>query len=385
MDAVIGITGLVEALHNTISRGAFIRGRSADGRTKGITGLVYRNIRSTTKMVGDQLEPLLEQVADLTEKQESTPQREAIRSALNGVLGDHLVARKNPLAIPMQLRQKGEPISERELAQSIAQTQGRLLVLVHGLCMNDLQWLRKGHNHGVSLAQDLPITPVYLHYNSGCHISENGRSFSALMETTLAKIEAHTKHPIELYILGHSMGGLVSRSACHYAKKSEMLWQKRLKKMVFLGTPHQGALLEKSGNLIDMLLEISPYSAPFARLGKIRSSGITDLRHAYLVDEDWQGRDRFNPESRHRTHVDLPAEVASYALAGSISKKPIPMEVDLIGDGLVGLPSALGHHRDPARRLTFPKYHQWTGNGINHLDLLNHREVYAMLRHWLQA
>jgi hypothetical protein len=44
---------------------------------------------------------------------------------------------------------------------------------------------------------------------------------------------------------------------------------------------------------VDLILGVSAYTAPLARLGKIRSAGITDLRYGNLVDEDWAGRDRF--------------------------------------------------------------------------------------------
>ena len=39
-----------------------------------------------------------------------TPGREAARAALNGVLGDHLAATANPLAIAMRLRRESQPL-----------------------------------------------------------------------------------------------------------------------------------------------------------------------------------------------------------------------------------------------------------------------------------
>jgi hypothetical protein len=62
---------------------------------------------------------------------------------------------------------------------------------------------------------------------------------------------------------------------------------------VFLDTPHHGALLERGGNWVNLCLGLSPYTAPFARLCKLRSAGITDLRYGNVLDEDWQGFDRF--------------------------------------------------------------------------------------------
>jgi len=95
--------------------------------------------------------------------------------------------------------------------------------------------------------------------------------------------------PIErLAIVGHSMGGLVARSACHYATQAGHTLPGRLDDLVLLGTPHIGAPPERAGAWVDFLMEISPYSAPLARLGKVRSALIKDLRHGYVRDEDWQ-------------------------------------------------------------------------------------------------
>jgi pimeloyl-ACP methyl ester carboxylesterase len=263
----------------------------------------------------------------------------------------------------------------------IRQADGKVVVMVHGLCMNDLQWNRKGHDHGAALSRDFGFTPMYLHYNSGRHTSENGRKFADLLEVLFAQFP----QPIELCIVAHSMGGLVTRSACHYGKLSGHTWLKHLCKIVFLGTPHHGAPLEKGGNWIDALLEISPYSAPFARLGKIRSSGITDLRYGNVVDEDWQERDRFALSAGYRTAVPLPEGVQCYCIAGTRSRDAGRLGDDLIGDGLVTVNSALGRHQNPRLKLLFPNSHQWVGREMNHLDLLNHPKVYETLQKWVTA
>jgi pimeloyl-ACP methyl ester carboxylesterase len=79
--------------------------------------------------------------------------------------------------------------------------------MVHSLCMNDLQWTRQCHNHGDALAADLGWTPVYLHYNSGLHVSTNGHAFAALLE---ALVDQWPMPVSELAIMGHSVGGLVA-------------------------------------------------------------------------------------------------------------------------------------------------------------------------------
>lgn len=379
-DAIVGLTDIVDAMHHTISSFGGILGEPNQTRTKGITGFVYQSIRTITEMMGKGLDVSLNQLHSVIEKSDSSSGREAVLSALNGVLGDYLAAKGNPLSISMQFRHDGRPLSEKELSEILNNSNGKIVILVHGSCMNDLQWNRKEHDHGASLSQDLGITPIYLHYNTGLHISENGNKFADLLETLLTQ----TPQPMELSIIAHSMGGLVSRSACHYGELSNQIWLKHLKKLICLGTPHHGAPLEKGGNWIDNLLEISPYSTPFSRLGKIRSSGVTDLRYGNVVDEDWKEKDRFEMSGDHRTPVPLPQGVQCYAIAGATGKDTNKINDNLIGDGLVTLKSALGHHNNPQFQLMFPESHQWVGRKINHLDLLNHPEVYKTLNNWLK-
>jgi pimeloyl-ACP methyl ester carboxylesterase len=187
----------------------------------------------------------------------------------------------------------------------------------------------------------------------------------------------------ELVLVGHSMGGLVARSACHYGALAGDAWVRRLDKLVFIGTPHHGAPLERGGNWVDMLLGSSAYTAPLARLGKIRSAGITDLRFGNLVDEDWNKRDRFEPGDDRREAVPLPEGVACYAMAATTGKAAGDLSDRLIGDGIVPLASALGRHANPRLALTFPPSRQWLAYGTGHLDLLSRPEVYARLKGWL--
>src|SRR5208283_2354457 len=137
------------------------------------------------------------------------------------------------------------------------------------------------------------------------------------------------------------------------------VWRKKLNKLVFLGTPHHGAPLERIGNWVDVILGKTPYVAAFGRLGKIRSAGVTDLRYGNLVDEDWQGRDRFAREPDPRRPIPLPKDVACYAIAATTAASPGAIKDLLLSDGLVPVISALGRHEDPARTLGFPDHRQW--------------------------
>lgn len=382
IEATTGVTDLVEAMHHNIAQIPGLRTTSPTGVTRGITGLVYRSIRGVTRLVGSGIDVALGQLAPLLDERSTIPGHEAVQAALNGVLGDYLTTSANPLAIPMSLRQDGQLLNldRPGLAASSPPFTGKLVVLVHGLCMNDRQWNRQGHNHGAALARDLGYTPVFLHYNTGRHISANGQAFANLLETMVKQWPVPLE---ELVIVGHSMGGLVSRSACHYGSLSGHDWLRQLKKLVFLGTPHHGAPLERGGHWVDILLGFSPYTAPFARLGKIRSAGITDLRYGNLLDEDWAGHDRFTPAGDRRQPVPLPAGVRCYALAATLAKAGGEISDRVLGDGLVPVNSALGRHPDPNRILGFPPDRQWVGYGMNHMDLLDRPEVYAQLRQWL--
>lgn len=388
-DATAGLTDLVEALHERIARGPVAREAALAGRTRGITGLVYKSIRGVTRVVGGSIDALLGALTPALAPSPggvaTSPEREAIVAALNGVLGDYLAATGNPLATTMAWRSDGQvlPLERAALAARLPQAGGRLLVLVHGLCMNDSQWSRGGHDHGAALARDLGYTPVYLHYNSGQHVSINGRALAAQME---ALLEAWPRPLERCAIVAHSMGGLLARSALHHAATAGHRWPQRLDDLVFLGTPHHGAPLERAGSWIDTVLGAVPYAAPFARLGKLRSAGITDLRHGNLLDEDWVGRDRFQRGAGdHRQHLPLPRGLRCHAIAASIGQRRGDLKDRLLGDGLVPLDSALGRHADPARTLAFAKSRQWIAHGCNHMELLSRAEVYEQLRRRLAA
>lgn len=383
-DATTGLTDLVEALHARIGRLPGLGAPPADGRTRGVSGVVYRSVRGATRLVGGSIDALLGllEPALADDDRAAGAEREAVVAALNGVLGDYLAATANPLATPMAWRRDGRPLvlERAALSAALPQAGARLLVLIHGLCMNDLQWRRDGHDHGADLAQALGWTPVYLHYNSGLHVSINGRQ----MARELERLVDQWPRPLErLALLGHSMGGLVARSAVHQATEAGLRWPARLEDLVCLGTPHHGAPLERAGNWIDQLLGAAPYAAPFARLGRLRSAGITDLRHGLLLDEDWVGRDRFARGAASSHPVPLPAGVRCGAVAASLGQQDGDLKARLLGDGLVPLDSALGRHPDPARTLAFAADRQWVCHGTGHLGLLSSAEVAARLRLWL--
>lgn len=380
--AVGGVADLAQALHLAVLGNV----PAPVGKPLALaTSLVYRSVRGVAGLAGGGVEHMLARLQPLlvggkggaaaNSEGAGAPGgwtgREAVLAALNGVLGDKLARDANPLGIAMQFRRGGVPLA--------APAGGRILVLAHGLCMNDLQWRRNGHDHGALLERERGYTAVYLHYNSGRHISENGDDFAHKLEALLAAWPV----PVDdLVIVGHSMGGLVARSACHYGAQAGHGWLKHLSKLVFLGSPHQGAPLERGGNWVHIVTDLTPYTAPFSRLAKLRSAGITDLRHGSLLDEDWAGHDRF-AHGALPSSVPLPQGVACYAVAATVGKDASDPGGRLAGDGLVPLPSALGWHEDPQRRLDFAPQRQATFYGVNHMQLLDSEQVARQLLAWL--
>ena len=381
--ATAGLVDLVEAMHERIARLPGWPEPATAGRTSGITGLVYKTVRGVTTLAGGSIDALLGWLQPVLAGQGDalpTPEREAVVAALNGVLGDHLAATGNALAISMALRSGGRALTlERSaLAAALPAATPRVLVLLHGLCMNDLQWQRNGHDHGAMLARDAGWTRVDLHYNTGLPVAENGRQFAALMEQLMEQLLAHWPQPLErLALLGHSMGGLVARSAMQAADDAGMTWQRRLQDLVCLGTPHFGAPLERAGHGIDLLLDATPYSAPLARLGKLRSAGITDLRHGNAWPLPAHVR-------CHAVAAVLGTQASSSSGTGTGSGVGRHMKQQVLGDGLVPLDSALGRHADPAKTLDFPAERQAVVQGVGHLDLLCNPEVAAQLLRWLR-
>jgi pimeloyl-ACP methyl ester carboxylesterase len=371
VDSIVGATEVVETMHARISPLQPTPRDPMRGRARGITGLVYRSVRGVARLSGRAMGLLFPRGSAAPTIGPSRP-AEALLAALKGVAGDQLIRTENPLAIPMRLRRGGRPLelTRAALASSIPAPTGRIVVLVHGLCMNDLQWRRRGHDHGAALAADLGYTPVYLQYNTGLHTSENGRAFAELLEELVSAWPVPVR---ELAIVGHSMGGLVARSACHYALRSGLRWPGALRSVVCLGTPHQGAPLEVAGQRLHRALRWSSFTAPLVRLAAVRSAGITDLRAGNLLDEDWLGSSRFATSPGARGEADFPAHARSYTIAASVGRRPGDLKDRLFGDQLVRRHSALGVDAEDS----------WTGYGMGHLDLLSHPEVYARLRGWL--
>ncbi len=386
-EATTAVISLTEGVHRAVWRTLGVPGGSGKTQTRGLTGFVFERITGISQWVGrgvisavNRLEPLL---AQLDAQKTETYERAAVIAALNGVMGDRLQASANPLATQMSLRLHGRVLSATAPPQA-SEVTGKLLIVIHGLCMNDLQWTSQAEggsvNHATAIDAALGYTPVYLRYNSGLHVSQNGHELARQLEALLAYWPVHVTC---LSLLAHSMGGLVARSAVASANQAGLAWPKHLKHLVFLGTPHHGAPLERAGNWIDVLLGSTPYSRPFAKLGQLRSAGVTDLRYGHVLDADWQGHDRFRRKPDTRTPLPLPDGVACFAVAATLAAKRSAVADRLVGDGLVPLHSALGHHENADRQLHFASAQQLIVYRTSHMQLLSSPLVTQQLLKWL--
>ncbi len=307
-------------------------------------------------------------------------------AAVNGLIGDELERTGSDLHLPASVRMAGEVVAtDREsLRAAFPGATPRLAVFLPGLMETEFSWQRgaahPGDCYGARLAADLGWTPVYLRYNTGRHVSENGRSVALLLADAVAAWPVDVR---EIALVGHSMGGLVARSAAHQAAGSGQPWSQRVRYLISLGTPHLGAPLEQGAHLAAAALCALPETRAFAAFLRRRSAGIRDLRHGSLVDEDWRGRDPDALRAAACREVPLLAGAIHCFVSATMTRSPRHPIGRLLGDSMVLVPSATGQGR--VRRIPFAGENGYHIGGAHHFTLLNHPEVYRRLRGWLSG
>jgi pimeloyl-ACP methyl ester carboxylesterase len=358
-----GLPGGIGSVHAAIAKRVFSAIGPAGAPVRvmhdGIARGSYFGVRAGLRLAGFAAGAALERRGERPPS--TTPRGAAVIAAVNALRGDVLEREGSPLALPMSARRGGEPVGPEAFAGA-----ERLVVFVHGLGETEYAWGSEPYG------ERLPgWEPLYLRYNSGRHVSENGASLDALLERVDAR---------EIALVGHSMGGLVARSACHAAALRGAAWTERVRVTVSLGSPHFGAPLEQAVHVATAGLHALPETRPLARFLRRRSAGIHDLRRGSLVDEDWRDQDPDALRARACAEVPLLEGATHCFVAATVTRSPDHPIGRMLGDTLVLAPSASGRTR--TRRL-FEDENGLALGGTHHLALLNHPEVYEQLRRWL--
>jgi len=349
----------------------------------GIAAVVYGAVRGVGGVTGMTASELAGLASVSPHPGGSTPASNLALAVLNATLGDELAAQGSPLAISMAIRANRADISPRpdSLAAALPAPTPKVAVFLHGLGETEESWRLHADRHGEGgestygsrLATDLGYTPLYLRYNTGLHISENGRHLSCLLEEVVAGWPTSVD---EVLLVGHSMGGLVARAACHQAEAKGHIWVHKVRHVVYLGTPHRGAALERWVSRLSGLLGRIDEGRALAAVLNRRSAGIKDLHSGALLDEEWPE----NPEAagRQAHAVPLLSSAKHFAVSATITTQrgnPIGW---LLGDLLVHPASARG-----GKGLSIPTAHKRHFGGLHHFDLLNHPAIYRAMREWL--
>jgi pimeloyl-ACP methyl ester carboxylesterase len=309
-----------------------------------------------------------------------TPIRDGVVGAISGLVGDYMARERNPLTPRLGFYHDGRrlPVDAGGVRAAFPAATSRIAVFVHGLSSTERSWRffvndadPESVPYGDRLHAELGFTPLYVRYNSGLHVSHNGRLLARELHRLL---DAYPVPVEEVVLVGHSMGGLVARAACHAGARRP--WTARVSNVVCLGSPHLGAPLEKAVHAGTAVMNAFAVSRPIATLLEARSLGIRDLRFGYVADADWRRRDPTAFFANHRTPVPRLAH-ARYRFVGATFRASLRDRLGhVFGDGLVRLPSATACALADADSAAFP--------GVNHLRLLNHPSVYRQLLAWLR-
>lgn len=336
---------------------------------KGIGGVLFKQADAALKVAERNFQPATRTALATTPTALS---RDNVVSLLSGFVGDAITQERNPLRIRLGFYRDGHrtTLSQPVLSSIYPEASGSIAIFIHGLCCNEHSWRLYADTHRPYSEQleAAGYTSLFVRYNSGLHISLNGRTLARQIQKLVDNWPVPVK---EIALIGHSMGGLVARSTAYKAQKANMGWPAKLAQVICLGTPHLGAPLEQIVHAATPLLETFPLSRPLAKVLGIRSQGIRDLRHGFVADEDWKNRpaDALNADAR--TPIPRLESVRYHFIGSSIGADENDLIGKVIGDGLVKLPSATARELANADTAVLFKAH--------HMQLLNHPAIYSQI------
>jgi triacylglycerol lipase len=382
------VVGTARELHQAVASRVFRATRLVGGRVPeplhdAVVTSVYGAISGALRVSSGSVRALA--TRGVGRPVESSARGRLVVAAINGLVGDELRMLDDPQAITMAIRAEGAdvPASGWPLAEAFRGATSHPVVFLHGLCENDESWANGVRTVGTTYAERIAAetdgTPVMVRYNTGLHISENGKHLDALIQQL---VDSWPVDVTRITLVGHSMGGLVARAATNHATAAGETWQHLVRDVICLGTPHAGANLEKVAHLGSRLLRFWPESRPFGSLLDARSAGIVDLRHGYITRDEWEGQDLTGQWGLDRIAA-APLPHAEYhfvaATLGASQRHPLS---SVLGDLLVHFSSATGVGRtgpivDGARFEYLPSAH--------HFALLNHPQVGDWIVEWLTA
>jgi pimeloyl-ACP methyl ester carboxylesterase len=389
--AIGGPAGLARDMHKAVSGRVFgllgILGAPVRLAHDAISTTVYRSVHTALGALPQGGGAALAQLAP----PKAAPLAESIAGGiglgvLNGAIGDRLEREHRELALALAIRNRGRDLTPASLEAELPEAGSRIAIFVHGLCETDTAWhmlptsgrTEGRRSYGARLRDELGYTPLYVRYNTGLHISDNGRRLSEAIEELVAAWPTEVE---EIVLVGHSMGGLVIRSACHYGERDERGWTEHVHHVFCLGTPHLGAPLERGANAAGWALGRLAETQPFAGLVNGRSAGIKDLRYGSCIEEDWCDCDPDEFLTDRCGEVPFLPSAAYYFVGATVARDAEGLLGRVLGDLLVQLPSASG--QGPRRRVPFELDNGLQLGGVNHMQLLNHPAVYEQIRLWL--
>lgn len=279
------------------------------------------------------------------------------------------------LDLPMVVREGGVTVTTDPgaLSRAFPAATGRVAVFLHGLVEDETIWgPSAGRPERVCLpgaVEERGITPVRLRYGTGTTIGRNGTALSHLLEDL---VRGWPVPVTQLVLVGHSMGGLVARSACLQAPELGHTWPDPLDHVVYLGSPHFGAPLEQVVHRWARTLGRIPEVAPFTDILERRSAGIRDLRHGSLIDQtaELAGAVEPAPDEPWLDGVD------HHLVVGRLARSERHPVNRVFGDLLVTASSATGQGEQ--RRIEGERVHV-LAVPANHFGLCWHPTVAAHL------